>query len=125
MQLTTLELPSSSNWKMPNDNVVVDNHKSYTATMNKTLVSQIRTIAYITVALLLHSCASEQSNSDIAAKGTLCPAAGPTVRVQACTMEYRPVCASLGDGTTQEFGNACTACSNPSVIAYVENICGI
>ncbi len=40
-----------------------------------------------------------------------------------CTREYRPVCGTLGDGTTRTFSNKCVACSDEKVASYVEGQC--
>jgi hypothetical protein len=44
-------------------------------------------------------------------------------RPRVCTMDYRPVCASLRDGETKTYSNGCNACADADVIAWVENAC--
>ncbi len=44
-------------------------------------------------------------------------------RPQVCTMDYRPVCAQLEDGSNKTYANGCTACSDQLVTAYIEGIC--
>jgi len=44
-------------------------------------------------------------------------------RPQICTMDYRPVCAQLEDGTLKSYSNGCTACSDPVVTAHREGAC--
>jgi len=44
-------------------------------------------------------------------------------RPQICTMDYRPVCAQLEDGSSKTYANGCTACSDQSVTAYEEGAC--
>ena len=44
-------------------------------------------------------------------------------RPQVCTMDYRPVCAQLEDGSFKTYSNGCTACSNHEVIGHVEGEC--
>lgn len=62
------------------------------------------------------------------------PIACTEPRPQACTMDYRPVCATRDTGircvTTpcpsseqKTFGNACSACSDPKVSQYVNGEC--
>jgi len=46
-------------------------------------------------------------------------------RPQICTMDYRPVCAQLSDGTFKTYSNGCTGCSDPAVIEHREGACGI
>ncbi len=50
---------------------------------------------------------------------TICPEPRP----QICTMDYRPVCAQLGDGTFKTYSNGCTACTDPIVTGYREGAC--
>jgi len=45
-------------------------------------------------------------------------------RPQICTMDYRPVCAQLSDGTFKTYSNGCTACSDPMVTEHREGACG-
>lgn len=44
-------------------------------------------------------------------------------RSQACTREYLPVCARLGDGRLSTFANACTACANAAVEGHYPGAC--
>lgn len=44
-------------------------------------------------------------------------------RLQVCTMDYRPVCGQLEDGSFKTYSNGCTACSVQAVIGYVEGAC--
>ena len=44
-------------------------------------------------------------------------------RPEVCTQDYRPVCASLEDGSTKTFSNACTACSDSDVHECREGEC--
>ena len=48
-------------------------------------------------------------------------------RPEACTMEYRPVCAVRETPAGKEnsgYSNACQACSDPAVTGYTPGICG-
>ncbi len=45
-------------------------------------------------------------------------------RPQICTMDYRPVCAQLSDGTFKTYSNGCTACTDPAVTGHREGACG-
>lgn len=50
-----------------------------------------------------------------------------TPRPEACTMEYRPVCAvkETPAGTENSgYSNACQACSDPAVTGYTPGVCG-
>lgn len=44
-------------------------------------------------------------------------------RSQACTRDYRPVCAALADGSEKTYSNGCTACADARVNAWVEGPC--
>jgi hypothetical protein len=44
-------------------------------------------------------------------------------RPQMCTREYRPVCATLNDGTQKTYANGCTACSDPKVKGHFPGPC--
>ncbi len=44
-------------------------------------------------------------------------------RPEICTMDYTPVCAQRGDGTTYTAGNACSACGDKTVLSHVPGEC--
>jgi len=44
-------------------------------------------------------------------------------RPQICTMEYRPVCATLTDASVKTFASGCSACSDAQVVSWVEGEC--
>jgi len=44
-------------------------------------------------------------------------------RPQVCSQDYRPVCATLQDGSFKTYSNGCNACSDPAVIGYREGAC--
>ncbi len=44
-------------------------------------------------------------------------------RPQACTKEYMPVCGQKEDGTSDTYGNKCTACADKDVLSYVNEAC--
>jgi len=44
-------------------------------------------------------------------------------RGQICTRDYRPVCGIDNRGESKTYSNACTACSNPAVLSYLEGNC--
>jgi len=47
----------------------------------------------------------------------------PEPRPQMCTMDYRPVCAQMKDGSSKEYSNGCTSCSDPNVSGYRDGAC--
>ena len=44
-------------------------------------------------------------------------------RPQACTMDYRPVCALHRDGRWHTAGNACSACGDATVLGWRQGEC--
>ena len=44
-------------------------------------------------------------------------------RPQVCTMDYRPVCAQLEDGSFKTYSNGCTSCTDQEVTGYTEGAC--
>lgn len=44
-------------------------------------------------------------------------------RPQICTMQYMPVCAILGDGSTKTYATDCSACSDARVVSYSADAC--
>ena len=44
-------------------------------------------------------------------------------RPQVCTMDYRPVCATVGDGRLATFANGCGACADIKVGSWVDGVC--
>jgi len=44
-------------------------------------------------------------------------------RPQVCTMDYRPVCGNLADGSVKTYSNGCGACGDAKVTSWVEGEC--
>lgn len=44
----------------------------------------------------------------------------PDVRPELCTMEYDPALGFKANGESEEYGNKCSACSDPEVVGYVK-----
>ncbi|MFT5710321.1 MAG: hypothetical protein ACI8QT_001015 [Halioglobus sp.] len=44
-------------------------------------------------------------------------------RPQVCTMEYNPVCAVLGDGSSKKYSSPCNACADDAVKRYLPGVC--
>ncbi len=40
-----------------------------------------------------------------------------------CTMEYRPVCGTMADGSQKTYSNACSTCSDKNVTKYKPGEC--
>jgi len=85
----------------------------------------LKNIAYVVVLMIWlgAGCAvANENNTDknrFAKEFKQCPEPRP----QRCTREYRPVCATLNDGTRKTFPNGCTACADPQVTGYFPSAC--
>ncbi len=80
----------------------------------------IRNIYIMLLCLALGGCAAPAANQSIpAADATVCEDQRPEV----CTMDYRPVCANLADGSNKTYSNGCGACSDANVNSWVEGEC--
>ena len=74
----------------------------------------------ILTGMALGGCASGAKEPMAAAPGaTVCEEPRPEV----CTMDYRPVCGTLADGSVKTYSNGCGACSDAAVTSWVENAC--
>ena len=74
----------------------------------------------IPLPLLLAACASTDTPiNSMPSNAILCEAPRP----QICTADYRPVCASLEDGSRRTYANGCSACGDAEVVSWVENAC--
>lgn len=70
--------------------------------------------------LTSYSAKSSPANDTVAKPGiTNCLKPRP----QICTMEYRPVCAKLTDGSQKTYASACSACANPNVSGHIPGKC--
>ena len=69
---------------------------------------------------VLGGCATTATEeATTAADVTLCEMPRP----QVCTMDYRPVCATLKDDSRKTYANGCGACADEAVVSWVENAC--
>jgi hypothetical protein len=73
----------------------------------------------LTWTLLLGGCATTAPDSNNAVQLQGCEEPRP----QVCTMDYRPVCASLAGGGWKTFSNGCGACADSSVEGWREGAC--
>jgi cytochrome c5 len=88
--------------------------------MNRLVQINYRAVL-IVASLSLGACASAAPDKALAANdATICV----EPRSQACTRDYRPVCAALEDGSEKTYSNGCTACADASVTAWVGGPCG-
>jgi hypothetical protein len=70
--------------------------------------------------VLLSACATTPPDElAMTAAGQACEEPRP----QVCTMDYRPVCASLADGAVKTYSNGCSACADASVSSWTEGAC--
>ena len=73
----------------------------------------------LAASLVLGACATGSDKEIAAAGATVCEDPRP----QVCTMDYRPVCATLKDGSIKTFANGCGACAEIEAVSWVENAC--
>jgi len=69
------------------------------------------------------SCASYGEKNDINEPGALDLILCEEPRPQICTREYKPVCATLQDGSSKAYATGCTSCSDSSVKSYQPGEC--
>jgi hypothetical protein len=79
----------------------------------------IRHIFILSLCAALGACATTTEQPTAAADVTFCEDPRP----QVCTMDYRPVCATLNDGSTQTYSNGCGACADAKVVSWIESAC--
>jgi len=53
------------------------------------------------------------------AEGAVCKEPRPMI----CTMEYRPVCATLENGSSATYASGCNACADIAVTQWTPNAC--
>ena len=70
--------------------------------------------------VLLSACATTSSEGPAMATAAQ---ACEEPRPQVCTMDYRPVCASLADGGVKTYSNGCSACGDAAVNSWIEGAC--
>jgi hypothetical protein len=79
-----------------------------------------RNLLPVLACLAIGACASTGGEKSI-------PVAGAIVcedpRPEVCTMDYRPVCGTLKDGSIKTYPNGCGACADINVTSWVENAC--
>ena len=76
------------------------------------------------LALMTAGCAQPDTSIEQKApsknpKRTICTDPRP----QMCTREYRPVCATLQDGTRKTYATGCTACADSKVVSHIPAPC--
>ena len=84
----------------------------------KRSIQMIYRAALIVVSLSLGACTTGADKS-MADGVTMCE----EPRSQACTRDYRPVCAALEEDSEKTYSNGCTACADVKVTAWVEGPC--
>ena len=79
----------------------------------------LRWSSLIAALFLLPGCASDPVGEEVLAGLESCPSPRP----RACTRDYRPVCALLGNGERREYSNGCSACGDEAVSGFVVGPC--
>ena len=74
---------------------------------------------YQTNPFSFHMVKAELADESLPIAGGAC--ADP--RPEMCTREYRATCGVRRNGTRQNYGNACTACSDPDVVSQGPGPC--
>ena len=74
------------------------------------------------LALSLSGCTQTAQQSETAAEQADFMACQET-RPMVCTMEYRPVCATLADGSVKTYASGCNACADATVTGHVPGVC--
>ena len=70
--------------------------------------------------LLLGGCAASSPDMKAMPEGAqVCEDPRP----QVCTMDYRPVCGNLADGSQKTYSNGCGACGDAAVDFWTEGAC--
>ena len=75
-------------------------------------------IAFLLLSAITFGCSATKVDKDI----TICTEPRPEV----CTMDYTPVCGLrnvAGKEERKTYSNACSACSDPTVIGYKKDTC--
>ena len=80
---------------------------------------KIGLLLLLTWPLLLGGCAATTADTKNLAKLQGCEEPRP----QVCTMDYRPVCASLIGGGWKTFSNGCSACTDSGVEGWRDGAC--
>jgi len=76
-------------------------------------------ITFVTLVFLTGPGFAGEESVQNAGAATVCEDPRP----QVCTMDYRPVCGSLADGSVKTYANGCGACSDGKVSSWVEGEC--
>jgi hypothetical protein len=79
----------------------------------------MRIFTVITLGLLLSACNATAVPHTSSAESNLCVDPRP----QVCTMQYNPVCAVLGNGTSKQYSSPCNACADDAVKSYLPGAC--
>jgi hypothetical protein len=80
---------------------------------------KIGLLSLLILTLLLGGCATSTPDTENVAKLEGCEEPRP----QVCTMDYRPVCASLVGGDWKTFSNGCSACTDSNAEGWREGAC--
>jgi hypothetical protein len=79
----------------------------------------MRIFTVVALGLSLSACNGAAIPDTSSSEGVACVDPRP----QVCTMEYNPVCAVLGDGSTKQYSSPCNACADDAAKSYLPGAC--
>jgi len=79
-------------------------------------IQMIKNVGFFFLLISVNACQSTGVKSDNQAS---CLEPRPDM----CTMDYQPVCGFNVDNGSKTFSNGCAACSDRSVVKYINNEC--
>jgi hypothetical protein len=79
----------------------------------------MRMLIVVALGLSLSACNGTTTPHSSSVEGVQCVDPRP----QVCTMEYNPVCAVLGDGSSKQYSSPCNACADDAVKSHLSGAC--
>lgn len=79
----------------------------------------MRILTVVALGLSLSACNGTTIPHTSSSEGSQCVDPRP----QVCTMEYNPVCAVLGNGSSKQYSSPCNACADDAVKSYLPGAC--
>ena len=106
---------------MNEKSIMRGNPNRFIAGKSMSITSHVRHHAFaLSAVLVLGACAQNGVDESLSTAGaTSCPDPRPEV----CTLEYRPVCGTLKDGSDSTYANGCGACADVNVMSWTDGAC--